>query len=329
MLDEEYSFDFSKTNLYDVIHNPYDYKWIPSFIFKGRRSKRRAGGYGQTIDNQELYEKLNDPFIENYFAHIFPNSYVKKLADKFVINASKELFPFEDEIIGFTDKELKKLNINKKRFLNAEDRFITAESKFHEAENELYNLKNKHQEISFAVQDTKDKNTYLYSIALRRKSGDLDRRTRAYRTIKNNEENIKSMQEALQNINTKIPLLNNKISELNKLFKDVERKRKTEKTRYENSQERVRNSIANAKRMAEENFNSFSDKIKKEGKHLAEEVRDDIIRKVINGECILKHGVSDITKKARMRAGLDPTPRYWASKQFLNSLVVVFRLEKR
>ena len=104
MIDEDFNFSFDEDSLYDIVKYSDQYRWKPSFHFYGSRSKEQANGYGSSIPTQELYELLDDPFIERYFDTVYPYLDIKKQGDDLIYEMSKELFPYVENI-GFSEKE--------------------------------------------------------------------------------------------------------------------------------------------------------------------------------------------------------------------------------
>lgn len=70
--------------------------------------------------------------------------------------------------------------------------------------------------------------------------------------------------------------------------------------------------------------------IKEQGAVIAKRIREDLIWALHDGRVpLFTHLVSTSTQQARKKAGLNPTPRFYASAQFINSITVFCRLERR
>lgn len=291
MNDRDYNFDFSKAELYDVTINPHKYKWTYSFYFYGSRSKAMAHGYGEDWENAQLYEYLNDPFIERYFDNIFPTLDIKKQADAFIYQASEELFPFIEKV-GFTEQEVrvleKRLETNMTRYKRAEIRLLTIENSIKDIEKEI---------------------AYQYSRGKKTKAGVLKKSSRAYRITASLKEEL---------------------SLLNEERKVLDKNWSRESSRVINSQERARKSADNARRMISSTVNTFSAKIKNEGSRLVKAIRNDIITRAQTGSLPLNiQRVSIRTLEERKRCHISSVTRFYASGQFINSIVINFKLEKR
>lgn len=70
--------------------------------------------------------------------------------------------------------------------------------------------------------------------------------------------------------------------------------------------------------------------IKAEGEFLAHRIKEDLEMALADGRVPLSvNVVSSNTQEKRLRAGLNPTPRFYASGQFIQSITLYFRLEKK
>ena len=291
MIDEDFNFSFDEGNLYDIIKYSDQYRWKPSFHFYGSRSKEQANGYGSSIPMQELYELLDDPFIERYFDTVYPYLDIKKQGDDLIYEMSKELFPYVENI-GFSKKESeeikRRLRTNETRFENAGERLESAKEKLAYLQNDL---------------------EYLYADAVYTKSGNLDKRYKVTRNIYVLSEDINDLEK-----------------ELGRLESNVNR----ERSRYMNSQEKYTKSVDNARRMLESAENMFSTSVKQAGKDFAKAVRQDIIIRAESGSLPLENPhLSPRTVQLRQEAGLPASPKFYASGQLMNSIVVDFVLERR
>lgn len=70
--------------------------------------------------------------------------------------------------------------------------------------------------------------------------------------------------------------------------------------------------------------------VKAKGDYLAKRIKEDLVMALADGRVPLStHLVSKKTQEKRLRAGLNPTPRFYASSQFINSITLYFKLEKK
>jgi len=75
---------------------------------------------------------------------------------------------------------------------------------------------------------------------------------------------------------------------------------------------------------------STKSSIKAKGENLARRIKEDLVMALADGRVPLStHVVSRATQEKRERAGLNPTPRFYASSQFINSITLYFKLEKK
>lgn len=291
MIDKDFNFSFDEDSLYDIVQYTDQYRWKPSFHFYGSRSREQAGGYGSSGSTQELYELLGDPFIERYFDTVYPYLEIKKQGDDLIYRMSQELFPYVENI-GFSEKEAEEI---KRRLKTNETRFENAEERLESAREKLSSLQNDLD--------------YLYEDAVYTKSGNLDKRYTVTRNIYSLGTEINDLEK-----------------ELNRLESSVNR----ERSRYMNSQEKYSKSVENARRMFESAENMFSTSVKQAGREFAETVREDIISRAESGSLPLENPyLHPKTVKLRQEAGLPPYPKFYASGQLMNSIVIDFVLERR
>ena len=78
-------------------------------------------------------------------------------------------------------------------------------------------------------------------------------------------------------------------------------------------------------------FDDFlNTEVEDEGKFVAELIKEDIVRKLQMGAIPLKNPtVSFETEKKRIKAGLPPFPKFFASGEFIKNLIVFCRLERK
>lgn len=291
MIDKDFNFSFDEDSLYDIVQHTDQYRWKPSFHFYGSRSSEQAGGYGSSRSMQELYELLGDPFIERYFDTVYPYLEIKKQGDDLIYRMSEELFPYVEDI-GFRKNEAEEI---KRRLKTNTTRFDNAEERLESARETLTSLQN-------------DLN-HLYEDAVYTKSGNLDKRYTVTRNIYALGEEINGLEK-----------------EVDRLESSVNR----ERSRYMNSREKYTKTVDNARRMLESAENMFSTSIKQSGMEFAETVRADIISRAESGSLPLENPyLSPLTMELRQKAGLPSMPKFYASGQLMNSIVIDFVLERR
>lgn len=291
MIDKDFNFSFDGDSLYNIVQNPDQFYWKPSFHFYGSRSKEQAGGYGSSGSTQALYELLGDTFIERYFDTVYPYLDIKEQGDALIYRMSQELFPYVENI-GFSENEAeeikRRLRTNETRLDNAEERLEIARETLASLQNDL---------------------DYLYEDAVYTKRGNLDKRYTITRNIYALGAEINDLEK-----------------ELDRLESSVNR----ERSRYMNSQEKYSKSVDNARRMFENAENMFSNYVKQSGREFAETIRQDIISRAESGSLPLQNPyLHPKTVKLRQEAGLPPYPKFYASGQLMNSIVIDFVLEKR
>ena len=315
MIDEDFNFSFDEDSLYDIVKHSDQYRWKPSFHFYGSRSKEQANGYGSSIPTQELYELLDDPFIERYFDTVYPYLDIKKQGDDLIYEMSKELFPYVENI-GFSEKEAeeikRRLKTNETRLENAEE--ILEENNFLVKITDIIGVEMTDTpggltSVLKVIRENDVDLEYLYADAVYTKSGNLDKRYKVTRNIYAVSEDINGLEK-----------------ELNRLESNVNR----ERSRYMNSQEKYTKSVDNARKMLENTENMFSTSVKQAGKDFAKAVRQDIIIRAESGSLPLQNSyLQPRTVQLRQEAGLPDSPKFYASGQLMNSIVVDFVLERR
>lgn len=73
-----------------------------------------------------------------------------------------------------------------------------------------------------------------------------------------------------------------------------------------------------------------NERVKEAGRNLAIRIKEDLVHALKDGRVPLTQNlVSSSTAQKRRRAGLNPTPRFYASGQFINNITIFCRLEKK
>lgn len=319
MTRDFFTFNITENVLYDALQNPDKFQWRLGYHFNGFRSKNLAGGYGGDVDCESLYALLGDPFLERYFDTVYPYIYLKEEGDTFIYEAGQEIFPYIEEV-GFSKNEASeiknRLATDRVRFENAEERLRSVEERLERVEERLEMKKER-------VNDLLSEIDFISDTAHRTISGELDKRFKEYRFFTYLTDDLDYVRDQIEDLQGQADYLRNQVDSLGMSYA-------RERKRFENAQERYNKSIHHAKEMLSSAKEVFSSYIRSRGEDFAKDIREDIINRLASGSLPLKtHIVKPFTQMLRKKAGLEPTPRFYASGQFINSVVVDIKLEKR
>lgn len=348
MTRDFFTFNITENVLYDAIKNPEKFQWKLGYHFNGMRYKSKAGKYGSTISCRKLYEILGDPFLERYFETVYPYSTeLKAEGDVFIYEAGQEIFPYLENV-GFSRKEaeeiklrikeqadifeaeMDKYNETEDKLRSKQEKYDTAISDFYSEKDKLYDVEGQLSSIENDIYDIQD--TVRFT-----RTGTPDKRLKVTRSYLSLLDRADSLREMLSNLSGMLEgreeNLNKKREELEKLerkLKRIQGKINKAQKGLSTSQTEYNKAIEHAREMLSSAKESFSNSIREKGKRFAEEVREDIIYKLHSGSLpLISHNVSLLTQKRRKEAHLPPTPRFYASGQFINGVVVDIKLEKR
>jgi predicted nucleic acid-binding Zn-ribbon protein len=333
MTRDFFTFNITENVLYDALQNPDKFQWRLGYHFNGSRSKNLAGGYGGDVDCESLYALLGDPFLERYFDTVYPYIYLKEEGDTFIYEAGQEIFPYIEEV-GFSRNEASeiknRLATDRVRFENAEERLRSVEERLRSVEERLGMEKERLEMKKERANDLLSEIDFIKETAHRTLSGELDRRYKEYRSFTNLTDDLDYVRDQIDDLQGQADYLRNQADALQNQLDSLGMSYARERKRLENTQERYNKSIHHAKEMLSSAKEVFSSYIRSRGEDFAKDIREDIINRLASGSLPLKtHIVKPFTQMLRKKAGLEPTPRFYASGQFINSVVVDIKLEKR
>ena len=291
MTDDRIKLNFSNIDVKDFIHHSENYKWNFTWKFSGTRYADDAGGYGAPyIDKQELYDLLGDDFITSYFEYDFKDTHAYYMAEDYVNRTLDRLFKVDQEV-----------SEQKADLLNLEAKVKTNEKRYAHASDKYDSLREDLEYLSTEADD-------IYSSAPKTRSGSIDRRTSAWRRYLNIEE---------------------RLTDLHRLLLSASSSEEREFTRLTNSQDRYDTAYKNIMDYVNEVNEESTEELDLEGSSIVKEIRDDIIRKAENGQLPLStQHVKPLTKLRREYANLPPTPRFYASGQFIDGIEIEAEFKK-
>lgn len=348
MTRDFFTFNITESVLRDAIKRPEKFQWKLGYHFNGMRYKSRAGKYGRTISCGKLYDILGDPFIERYFETVYPYSTeLKSEGDAFIYEAGQEIFPYLENV-GFSKKEAEEIKARIKehtdifeaemdKYVETEDKLRSKQEKYASAISDFYSEKDKFYDFEGQLSSIENDIYEIKDLVRFTRTGTPDKRLKVSHNYLSLLDRAESLRDILSDLSGmlegKEENLNKKREEVEKLERKLKRIQgkinKAQKGINEN-QEAYNKALAHAREMLSTAKETFSSEIQEKGKRFAEEVREDIIYKLHSGSLpLLTHNVSLLTQKRRREAHLPPTPRFYASGQFINGVVVDIKLEKR
>lgn len=284
-----------ESSISDFVTKASKHHWKVGFKFQSgnRNPTYNTNGkkYGSNKTFEQIYaefKKKDQDFIDRYFDDVYPYSDVKELGDGFLSDINDEVGIIVDSIITAKDEVF---SINKNIKINY-TRKTNAGDRL-----------NTQREI---VDSLREEIYYLESNLKKTKRGTYDRRTSGY------GQYTRALRE-----------LDIVLSDLYRYRANYER----ELSRYENSLDRKEEAIRNLNRIKDGRWDTINQKYENVAKEFAERIKDDIVSKARTGELPLQNlGLSEATIKKRLSVGLPTQPRFWATTQLVNSIIVTCTL---
>ena len=280
----------------DFVDNPDQHSWEVYFEFPDDKNRDPADTptgkkYGSGDTFAAIYDAISKkftPFIDVYFQDFYPDSDVRETGDALLqdFNASIGI-----QVNNINNRENETYKMHRSTEVN-EARYINAIKRWDEYDQKVSAFQGYVENLEENLKRTR--------------SGAPDRRTSKYREWVS------------------------ELGRLNEMYEESDRlaKRKDiERTRYVNSSEREDYAVSELNKIKR----GFGSRIKKQYERLAEdfakEIKDDIMKKAENGELPTQNlPLADKTIEKRLSVGLLETPRFWATGQLVESIVITCTL---
>lgn len=292
-LGEAVSIDLSDSvNLAELIQHPERHHWKVNFKFpqKHRNPYATPNGkkYGSGKSFSAIYRELKSPFIDEYFRSQYPDSDVKIIGDQLLWELNYELDVGVDTIKTEQDEILK---LNRNVDIN-KTRYANARSKL--------------ESIQLEYEAHVDYINSIEPMIKRRKDGDYDRRTRNYFLYQSEISKMSILQEAMERFAER---------------ENIEAKRVATSKRHK------REAMINLRKLRSGTFHEMESKYKTQAEEFAKAVKDDIISRAQSGVLPMQNiGLTATTIKKREHAGINSFPRFWATGQLVQSIIITCTL---
>lgn len=301
-----------ESSLSNFVSNPKAHHWKVGFKFESGHRDPTYGTngkkYGSAKTFRQIYtalKKKGQDFIDAYFDDVYPYSDVKSQGDDLIANLNDEIGISVDTIITAKDEVFnieRKTDINYKRMVNARDR-LNERQEILDSQQERFSTQLKMNQER--IDSLNYEMSHLESIMKRNKDFSFDRRTKNYRLYMKDSSELSSL------------------IEFGKSLKNYERESK----RYENSLTRKQKAEAKLSSIKESSWKELNKKYENVAREFSESIKDDILSKARTGELPYQGiALAEETIKKRLSAGLAAYPRFWATGQLIDSIIVTCTL---
>lgn len=343
------------SNLNDIVTKLSEHHWKVGFKFiEANRNpkdtpKEKAYGSGDTFE--QIYNYLKGKgwdFLDAYFDEIYPYSDVKTQGDELLSELNAEIgisvdtiITSKDEVFQFSAREEE----DYKRVSNAYERYQEQSEKFFDkqeqldyqrdrfySQQELYHSQLEEQQRT--AESLEDEMRILEENTRKTLAGNLDRRTTGYHRYVNALSELEYIRGVLDRISadfyTEQENLDRVLAEYEKASEKYDKAKANlhrEQTRYDNTARKRKEAVDNLSKIKSSQWDTINKKYESASTEFAENVKDDILSKVMNGELPIQSlPLAESTIKKRLYVGLEAYPRFWATEQLVRSVIVTCTL---